>query len=84
MWCVQAYNGGSSIAKRATMALGRHAAPEECDPLLTKFAWNLDQKGAQMQLWLFTHEEIDNQSVLGAVSVEMQNMDRQACFKHAS
>ena len=60
VWCVQAYSGEAATGRQATGASGRHAAPEDCDPLLTRFAWNLDQEGAQMQLWVPTLEETIN------------------------
>lgn len=45
MLCLQALERVPSIARCAVKAWGKHAAPEECDPLLTRFAWNLDQRG---------------------------------------
>ena len=42
---MQACGEEPSIARRVVRAWGKHAAPEECDNLLTRFAWNLDQRG---------------------------------------
>ena len=46
MGCMQALGDEPSIARRIVRRWGKHAAPEECDNLLTRFAWNLDQRGA--------------------------------------
>ena len=53
LYCIvlsQGCRGEASAAKQAVKAWSRHTAPEDCDPLLTRFAWNLDRKGAHMLL----------------------------------
>ncbi len=47
---LQGCRGEASVVKQAVKAFSRHTAPEECDPLLTRFAWNLDQQGAHTLL----------------------------------